>query len=255
MTKRDRYQFDDDQDQTAPSALKVTQGDVFPGSPPPPPVPFRRPQGGAILKEGQLTVGAFTLTESGLEIASNASHDDWGKVGELLFKLEGSIQWLIGDWLVYGEKLEYGDLIARVEATGRHYDTVRNYMVVCREFELSRRRYNLSFGHYQAATSLDPETQDEALAYAENNKLSVAAFRKMIQVHQAPRPTLPASQLVDPSGGLTPLPSEQKAKQLYQRVEGDAQRLKPKERAELEEYVQQGRQHFDEIERWLKGER
>jgi hypothetical protein len=183
MSKRDRYQFDEED---SAESVKISQAEVFPGSPPPPPVPFRRPQGGAILQEGQLTVGAFKLTESGLEISGSATHEDWGKVGELLFKLEGSIQWLIGDWLVYGEDLTYGDLIARVEATGRHYDTVRNYMVVCRAFELSRRRYNLSFGHYQAAASLSDNDQDEALAYAEKNKLSVASFRKMVQAHIDP---------------------------------------------------------------------
>lgn len=241
MSKRDRYQFDEQDTESSANALKVSQEQVFPGTPPPPPVPFRRPQGGAILKEGQLTVGAFTLTESGLEIAGNATPDDWGKVGELLFKLEGSIQWLIGDWLVYGETLSYGDLIARVEATGRDYDTVRNYMVVCRAFELSRRRYNLSFGHYQSAASLDPVTQDEALAYAENNKLSVAAFRKMVQAHVSPAIQAPVS---NDTPSLKHLSSE-----LDRLTRIDPSNAKPKDHAKVRAAYQQMQEALHSIGR------
>jgi hypothetical protein len=145
-----------------------------------------------ILQDGKIQVGSFRLTSNGLEIISETDQDEWGKLGELLFRLEGSMQWLIGDWLVYGETLSYGDLKTRVEEMGRDYNTIRNYMVVCRAFELSRRRYNLSFGHYQAAASLESEEQqDEALAYAQQEKMSVAAFRKAIHGEQ---PALPAER-------------------------------------------------------------
>jgi hypothetical protein len=149
-----------------------------------------------IMRDNQIQVGAFTLTSNGLEMSGEAGQEEWGKLGDLLFRLEGSIQWLIGDWLAYGDNLAYGDLKARVEATGRDYNTVRNYMVVCRAFELSRRRYNLSFGHYQAAASLETEEmQDEALAYAQQEKLSVAAFRKAIHGEQPP--ALSSGEMVD----------------------------------------------------------
>ena len=144
------------------------------------------------ITDGTLTAHGFTFSSNGLQVNGNVTEDDWSQIGEMLFKLEGSIQWLIGDWLVYGESLAYGDLKARVEEMGRDYNTVRNYMVVCRAFELSRRRYNLTFGHYQAAAGLETgEQQDEALDYAEKQKISVAAFRKAIH---GTTPALPAER-------------------------------------------------------------
>lgn len=149
-------------------------------------------QGDAIMVHG------FQLTPNGLLAPQDVDRETWEQVGSLLHRLEGSIQWLIGDWLVYGENLAYGELQARVEAAGHNYQTIRNYMVVCRAFELYRRRYNLSFGHYHAAASLPEDQQDQALTYAQENNLSVAAFRKLVRQAidgQAETPALPASNL------------------------------------------------------------
>src|SRR5687767_11538908 len=64
----------------------------------------------ALLINNQIHIGPFTLTSTGLQIQAGATQDEWSKVGELLFRLEGSIQWLIGDWLAYGEDIKWGDV-------------------------------------------------------------------------------------------------------------------------------------------------
>lgn len=236
MGKRsDRYTVTTDED--TPTPQMPSADEIFVGRP----AMIPRRGGGAEVKDGQLTVGAFTLTESGLQVAGNGTSEDWGKVGDLLFKLEGSIQWLIGDWFAYGDNLEYGDLKARIEATGRDYDTVRNYMFVCRAFELSRRRYSLSFGHYQAAAPLPESDQDQALDYAEKNKLSVAAFRKMVQEHLNPSLT-PALPAVNTS---IPKPAFSGLEKLAQK---DRSTWKPKDKAAILQYTAQLRAWIDDLE-------
>jgi hypothetical protein len=237
MTKTNRYSTTElpsgerEEESPFPRADNILPQGKGPGIP--------RRSDGTVLKEGELTVGAFTLTDSGLQISGKASSEDWGKVGDLLFKLEGSIQWLIGDWLVYGEDVKYGDLIARVEATGRTYETVRNYMVVCRAFELSRRRYNLSFGHYQAATALPDGEQDEALEYAQKQNLSVASFRKMVQAHLSPaRKALPAGNVSIPKPAFSGL------EKLAQR---DRSTWKPQDKAAILEYASQLQSWLDDL--------
>jgi hypothetical protein len=196
-----------------------------------------------IMRDNQIQVGAFTLTSNGLEMSGEAGQEEWGKLGDLLFRLEGSIQWLIGDWLAYGDNLAYGDLKARVEATGRDYNTVRNYMVVCRAFELSRRRYNLSFGHYQSAAALDPENQDRALAYAVENKQSVAAFRKMVHDHLKPPPTSVSSALPTEETS-TPKPAFSGLEKLAQR---DRSTWKPQDKAAILQYAAQVQTWLDNL--------
>lgn len=133
------------------------------------------------VQDGSLMVHDFQFTPKGLIAPQNMDHASWQQVGDLLFKLEGSLQWLIGDWLVYGEDLKYGDIPKFAAMMGKDEKTLRNYMSVSRAVELSRRRDNLSFGHHEAVTKLLPGEQSEALNYAAEHSMSVAAFRKLVR--------------------------------------------------------------------------
>lgn len=178
MSKSDRYGFTEEKDE-APTSL---QEKVFPGAPPPPPVPFRKPPGGAILKEGQLTVGAFTLTDRGLQVDGSTSKEDWTKVGQVLFKIEGSIQWLIGDWLAYGEDIKWGDIPQLALDFGRAEQTLHDYASVARRVQFSFRQENLSYTHHVVAANagLTPEQLQYALEHAVEKNLSVSKFRQWI---------------------------------------------------------------------------
>jgi len=133
------------------------------------------------VQDGTLMVHDFQFTPKGLIAPRDMDHASWQQVGDLLFKLEGSLQWLIGDWLVYGEDLKYGDIPKFAAMMGKDEKTLRNYMSVSRAVELSRRRDNLSFGHHEAVTKLLPGEQTEALIYAAEHGMSVAAFRKLVR--------------------------------------------------------------------------
>src|SRR3954451_21175465 len=74
--------------------------------------------------------------------------------------------WWLGDWLIFGRMKyarRYKDAVA---ATGLDYLTLRNYAVVARRFEASRRRQTLSFQHHADLCAMSDEEQDRWLDLA-----------------------------------------------------------------------------------------
>lgn len=86
--------------------------------------------------------------------------DAWRKLGAKFGAYANATPWWLGDWLAFGQ-LKYGhrykDAIA---ATGLDYQTLRNYAMVARRFDVSRRRDNLSFQHHAELCALSDDEQD-----------------------------------------------------------------------------------------------
>lgn len=186
---------------------------------------------GLTIQGGGLVVEGFQFSPTGLIPPEEMSYEAWEQVGHLLFRLEGSIQWLIGDWLVYGVQLQYGDVKQVATALGRDEYTLYNYMSVSRSVGTSLRNEVLSYHHHVAVAKLDPDEQVAYLQYAAEHKLSVANFRKWIKEQQGSdqnQPALSAGNMIDldtPARGF---------KKFLQR---DPSLLKPKERAEVIGYM------------------
>ncbi|MFL5337263.1 MAG: hypothetical protein ACJ8H8_29835 [Geminicoccaceae bacterium] len=118
-----------------------------------------------------------------LALPDGLTFDAWATIGEGLCRVERSIQWLIGDWWVYGER-RYGErhaLVKRLEAEGRDipdFKTCMNAGVVARAFsETSRRRDVLSFTHHAEVAGLEHREQDRLLDRAEREGLTTRAIR------------------------------------------------------------------------------
>jgi hypothetical protein len=63
-------------------------------------------------------------------------------------------RWL-GDWLIFG-RYKYGTRYRQaIGATGLDYQTLRNYAVVARRFEPSRRRSTLRAQHHAEVSALN----------------------------------------------------------------------------------------------------
>jgi hypothetical protein len=151
----------------------------------------------AVASDGTLSVHDFQLTPKGLIAPAGISPDAWVDMGRLLAKLEGSLQWLIGDWIVYGESIQWGDIPALAKELGFSDQTLHDYAYVARKIDFSIRIEKLSFAHHRLVAALPREQQIEALEWAAaQDKLTVAAFRKLIH------PALPDGK---PSEAKTPL--------------------------------------------------
>lgn len=70
---------------------------------------------------------------------------------------------------------------AAIAATGLDYQTLRNYAVVARRFDLSRRRDNLSFQHHAEVCALPEPQQDRWLDLAAEYHWSKQELRHRIR--------------------------------------------------------------------------
>jgi hypothetical protein len=122
-----------------------------------------------------------TLTRVGAELPTSLPITEWLDIGKQLFAVGSCYQFLLGDWLNYGER-EYGEKYAEAcKATELDYQTLARYCQVCSKIEITRRRVNLSFGHHVEVQPLSRKEQDKWLELAEENKWSVAELREQLR--------------------------------------------------------------------------
>jgi hypothetical protein len=123
------------------------------------------------------------LTATSLELPEGLSSEDWLELVKTLFKSHTSMQWAIGDALVYGDKAfglperpagVYQD-VAR--ETGYDIGTLYDIASVSRNVPTSLRNQMLSWSHHRAVRSFDSEKQKYYLDLAADCRLSVAKLR------------------------------------------------------------------------------
>lgn len=105
----------------------------------------------------------------------------WATVGRRLGAVGRCIQWLLGDWLAYGNS-RFGERYARAsQITGYDPQTLMNMVYVASRFSISRRREHLSWSHHETLAALDQGEQDRWLDNAVTYRWSVADLRMMLR--------------------------------------------------------------------------
>lgn len=128
-----------------------------------------------------MRLGAFMLTPIGMRVSGRPTIDQWQQCGKVLHRMEGAVQFWIGDWVNYGER-SYGEkYTAAVEATDLDRQTIENYAYVCRSIEFSRRRENLPYSVHLEVAHLASEVQEKILARASREELTVRAVRDLVR--------------------------------------------------------------------------
>jgi hypothetical protein len=149
---------------------------------------IRAPDGALVpTEDNALRVGAFRLTSAGLIIDEGATLDQWEYVGGVLRQMDAAMQWLVGDWVNFGEH-EYGKTYQQIaDLTGYEIKTVYTYAEVARKVQFPIRMGKLSFAHHQlvAPHHDDPDLQARFLQIAidegeDGRPLSVAKLRARI---------------------------------------------------------------------------
>lgn len=132
-------------------------------------------------ESGGLTLGAWRLTTRGLIIGSDATDAQWEQIGHFLGQMEGSIQWLIGDWMAAGERLWGRSYKQASELFGYEEQTLRMLVSVSQRVDLLIRINNLSFAHHRLVASRPPEEQRAYLQYAAEMLFSLAQLKAAIE--------------------------------------------------------------------------
>lgn len=147
--------------------------------------------------ELQLRTSAYRTTFVGTEIIRTSTLEEWRTYGEILKRVDEAKQWAIGDWLKDGKR-HYGDkLYEEAERiTELEQSTLRKFKSQAENFELFRRRNNLSWAHHAEVTSLklikerkgklylsdkpDKDKMQEFLKKAEKEQWSVRELRMAV---------------------------------------------------------------------------
>ena len=123
--------------------------------------------GVAIAADGSLVAFDYRLTGIGLDPkALSGQRADWERLGQLLFRFDRSMQWLIGDWLLQGEDNKWGKHEEIAAELGLQVRTLYDYRYVARHVDFSVRTEKLSFGHHKLVAQLEPALQGRWLSRA-----------------------------------------------------------------------------------------
>jgi len=147
-------------------------------------------------EDGAYRFGKVTLQACGLNIPDGFSANDWTALGRVLTGLQQRMQWILGDWLAYGEDHQYGETFKQLaEETGLDVTTLYDYAYVCRKVQFSVRTEKLTFGHHKLTSAMDTSDQQIWLTRAAENGWSIAQMRaeingKRLPDGQAQRPLL-----------------------------------------------------------------
>ena len=113
-----------------------------------------------VADDGSIQAYDYRMTEVGLDPETmSLDRENWQLLGQLLFRFDKSIQWLIGDWLLYGENNKWGETAIIAEEMGYEVKTLYDYKYVAQNVNFSVRTENLSFGHHKLVAHLDAEDQ------------------------------------------------------------------------------------------------
>jgi hypothetical protein len=106
----------------------------------------------------------------------------WAEVGRRIGSVGRNVQWVLGDWIAYGNT-RFGERYSRAaKITGYDTQTLMNMVYVASHFSVSRRRENLSWSHHEALAALDPAEQDRWLDQAARHRWSVSDLRTMLRM-------------------------------------------------------------------------
>ena len=120
-------------------------------------------------------------SRTGMQFDPLTPLEGWKALGAKISFYYEATAWWLGDWLLFGQ-MKYGRRYKEgIALTGLDYQTLRNYAVVARRFELSRRRDNLSFQHHAEVCALADDFQDSWLDLAAASQWSKTELRRRVR--------------------------------------------------------------------------
>lgn len=112
-------------------------------------------------------LGAVTSTS--LELPEDMPYEQYAALGVALSRAYRTVNWMLADWINFGERV-YGEKYAQaVDETGLHPGTLMNYASIARRVPRERRVAGVAFGIHAEVASLPPKEQTEWLEKAKAN--------------------------------------------------------------------------------------
>ncbi|MFZ4816738.1 MAG: hypothetical protein ACOYL5_19535 [Phototrophicaceae bacterium] len=126
--------------------------------------------------------GRVTIGRIGITVPDDLNEQEYGDLGAFLLDMGSRLNWLLGDWLAYGENRQWGETYQKVaEQFGYEYQTLMDYAYVCRNVNFSFRNEKLTFTHHRAVAALEPDAQQYWLNMAAENTWSITQLKQAIR--------------------------------------------------------------------------
>jgi hypothetical protein len=129
--------------------------------------------------------GVGTYTEVGwTPPEQELEYGDWEQLYGAFAQIQASINWIIGDYLVYGEA-HYGEEAAQaVSPLQWEPQRVANCKWVSKAIPMASRIIGLSWTHHSLVASLPERSRDYWLQRASSEKMSTEQLRKLLKTTQ-----------------------------------------------------------------------
>jgi hypothetical protein len=113
---------------------------------------------------------------------NSTGYEEWVQEGLSLNKDYSDYKWRLGDWWNKGHKYgERSKLVESDEWDGPKHQTCRNAGSMAEEFQMSRRRDKLTYGHHCEVQALPVEEQEKLLDECEREGHSVMRLRQRVK--------------------------------------------------------------------------
>lgn len=122
----------------------------------------------------------FRVTVGGLRVTGQPSLAEWGQAVRALTRAKSSVQWGVGDLMVYAEARQWEDAAVEeiMDATGLKRGTLLNLRSVAKTFPVERRRTNLPWSHHALVASLHGDEAARLLDVAEEQSFGWEELRE-----------------------------------------------------------------------------
>lgn len=141
----------------------------------------------AMIRDGgEVPIGKFVFTNSGLLVKDAPTLAEYTEAGEFIdWTLKGS-PWWKADWLAYGEtRTDWRERLAQaVSMTGLAEKTLLNMKAVAEQVPPSRRREDVSFGVHAIVAPLHPKEQVQFLEEAATERLTVNEVKARVRARR-----------------------------------------------------------------------
>lgn len=131
------------------------------------------------------TSEVYQIDSRGCRFVGSVPFEQWEHVGQTLGSLCRGSQWMIGDWLNFGEA-SYGEKYSQaIEVTGLDVKTITNYAWVARNVPYDERNDRLSFTHHAELAAMSFEERKRWIELSISNEWSVNELRNHLRGQQS----------------------------------------------------------------------